>query len=323
MRTLLFASFVGTMQACDSFEARRLESKQEDVEQRLAQMQQQAETLDQEMVRLGLLPKPSSRAQERNAGKVKGRAQLHDHQTPEHVLGEEMPFESSRSGTPTPLPALPSRERLEETTCGFKYKIESLKPISDFVLNRADLGKSSPLVLFEDDEPMAAHAYPRDFQDQCTGVFRHAGFVILFSPSGDSPDSVDEHRYRIDLAPQLPLKRGDDGREMYWVYPGTTLTLAFSRGWEEAWGPLWVDLSGKTSGKAAEPLTLHIGDEVHTFGKDNVFVSTQPDVPQDAWSIRIESPEQGPYFLLDLLTLGNPKHALVVTGPRAFEENKP
>ena len=34
----------------------------------------------------------------------------------------------------------------------------------------------------------------------------------------------------------------------------------------------------------------------------------------DAWSITISSPADGPYVLLDRLTIGNPNHALVVTG---------
>lgn len=322
MRTLWFASFVG-MQACSFLEVRRLEAKQGAVETELAQLHEQASALDQQMVGLGLLPKPAQRAEPRNAGKVKGRAQLNDHQTPTEAVGEAMPVSWARTGTPSPLPELPERERVPETACGFKYKIESLKPISDYVLNRADLGKASPVVLFEDDQPLAAHAYPRDFQDRCAGAYRHAGFVILFSPTGAGPESVETHRYHIEHAPDLPLKRGDDGREMFWVYPGTTLTFSFSRGWDPEWGPLWVDLSGKSSGPTDAPLVIRFAGEEHRFFKDNVFLSTQPEPPTEPWTLEIESPAEGPYFLLDLLTLGNPKHGAVVTGPRAFKGDTP
>ncbi len=323
MRALWFASFVCITQACGSLEARRLEAKQAAVEAELAQLHQQAETLDQQMVGLGLLPRPSQRAATRNTGKVKGRAQLNDHQTPSEALGEAMGVSWGRTGTPSPLPELPELERLPETTCGFKYKIESLKPISDYVLNRADLGKASPVVLFEDDQPLPAHAYPRDFQDRCAGAFRHAGFVILFSPTGSGPEDVENHRYRMGLAPDLPLKRGDDDREMFWVYPGTTVTFSFSRGWDPEWGPLWVDLSGKTSGPTEAPLVVRVAEEEHKFFKDNVFVSTQPTPPEEPWTLQIESPPEGPYFLLDLLTVGNPEQAAVVTGPRAFHGGTP
>ena len=120
-----------------------------------------------------------------------------------------------RNGTPDDLPELPKVSRVPNTACGFKYKIESLKPISDFVLNRSDLGKSSPIVLYEDNKALPGHAYPKAFEESCEGAFRHAGFVILFSPTGDGPDAERRHNYRIGLSEDVPMPRGDDGRPMY------------------------------------------------------------------------------------------------------------
>jgi hypothetical protein len=210
-----------------------------------------------------------------------------------------------------------------ETNCGWKYKLESLKPISDFVLNKADLGKSSPLLLLEDGTPLKGHAAPGDFEKNCRGGYRHAGFVVLFSPTGNSPDAVADHDYTIALSHDVPLPRGDDGRPMYWVYPGTTLKFEFDKPWNSDWGDLAVNLGGRTSGAAAAPLTLTIASEAPvTFEGEAVLHKVEPDFPEGPWSITLSSPADGPFVLLNRLTVGNETAALVVTSERAWRESK-
>ena len=311
MTPLLLTALV----ACQNVELAQLETRQEDMADAHRALDGRVDELREGMIELGMVARP------RPGEPAKGpRAELNDHQRPTTPLLGEYLFSANRTGEPTPLPALPEPERTD-SPCGWKYKIEELKPISDFVLNKLDLGKASPLVLFEDDAPLRSHAFPKQFEQNCAGGFRHAGFVVLFSPTGDAPEAVSDHTYRLALSDEVPMPRGDDGRPMYWVYPGTTLTLTFDRGWDESWGDMLVDIAGRTTAsEAASPLTVTVADEVFEVDGDDLVVSTEPDVQADAWSIRIESPADGPYAVLNLLTVGNPEHALVVTGPVAFKQ---
>jgi hypothetical protein len=41
-----------------------------------------------------------------------------------------------------------------------------------------------------------------------------------------------------------------------------------------------------------------------------------------AWAIRVSSPLDGPYLVVDTLTVGNAERAVVVTGERSFERGR-
>jgi hypothetical protein len=301
--------------ACQNVELAQLETRQDEMSDRHRAVEHEVDEVREGMVELGLV------ARQRAGGGGSGggaRAKLNlAHQLPATSLTGTLPWRAEREGSLPELPPLPEVERTE-SPCGHKYKLEPLKPISDFVLNSHDLGKSSPVLLLEDGEPLRGHAFPKQFEQKCAGAFRHAGFVILFSPTGESPESLSDHSYSIGLSPDLPLLRGDDQRPVYWVYPGTTLTFELDAGWDDAWGELYVDLAGRALGDAASPLEITVSDEVFPFETGDIALTAEPDLPQGPWSIRITSPPDGPYAILDLLTVGNQETALVVTGPRAF-----
>lgn len=313
----MLAPLLLTLAACQNVELAQLETSQHELDDRHDAVARQVQELREDMIELGMV----SRQKAVDAGGP--RAQLNmAHQLPATELTAALPWTVERTGEPSPLPELPEPERTD-TPCGWKYKVEALKPISDFVLNSSDLGKSSPLVLFEDGAPLKAHAFPKQFEQSCGGAFRHAGFVVLFSPTGDSPEAIEDHDYTLGLSSELPLLRGDDNRGMYWVYPGTTVTFTLSEGWSEDWGELWVDIAGRATA-AASPLEITIADESFPIETADVAISTQPDMQQDAWTITLTSPADGPFAILDVLTIGNAENALVITGPRAFKkEQKP
>jgi hypothetical protein len=299
----------GLLCGCGSSELSSLVAKQQESEARQVELQATMSDLKKQMQEVGLVARPA-----RGKGQKRGRGRLNNHLQPKQGLDNELSFQATRTGTADDLPELPKVTRVPNTACGFKYKIEALKPISDFVLSRADLGKSSPVVLYEDNKPLPGHAYPKAFEAACEGAFRHAGFVILFSPNGTGPEARKKHNYRIGLADELPLLRGDDARPMYWIYPGTSVTISFETGWDLEWGPMWVDLDAHRAGGLEGAVSVTIQGEEETYESGDVLISTEPDIPDGPWSITISSPSGGPYVLLNRLTIGNPNHALVVTG---------
>ena len=318
MRRLVLIVSGGLLLGCGSSGVAELVAQQEETEVRQAELQQAMNDLKKQMQEVGLVARPP-----RAKGQRRGRGRLNNHLQPKQPPRDRLLFEAERTGTPDDLPGLPKVARVPNTACGFKYKIESLKPISDFVLNRSDLGKSSPIVLYEDNKALPGHAYPKDFEDGCVGAFRHAGFVVLFSPTGAGPESEKKHNYRIGLSDEVPMPRGDDGRPMYWIYPGTSLTLSFASGWDLAWGPMWIDIDAHRAGGQQGDVSVDIEGEGEVFETGDVLMSTEPDVPSGPWSITITSPSEGPYVLLNRLTIGNPNHALVVTGDTKKKDPSP
>jgi hypothetical protein len=106
---------------------------------------------------------------------------------------------------------------------------------------------------------------------------------------------------------------------MYWVYPGTTLTLSFEGAWDPSWGELKMDLAGRVMDIDQAPVTLTapgFSDELRANG--NFDIKQALEAPTGAWTLEIASPEEGPYVLVDTLTLGNPDNAVVVTSESAW-----
>ncbi|MFT4625562.1 MAG: hypothetical protein ACI8PZ_004230 [Myxococcota bacterium] len=310
----MHAPLLAALFACQNVELAKLETAQELLDDRQRAIAAQTDELRTSMIELGMVARDKPDAQPPGP-----RSELNDHQLPATPLAGTYPVTLSRTGDPPALPPLPEAERTD-TPCGFKFKVEELKPLSDFVLNKLDLGKSSPLLLLEDGKPMPAHAFPKQYEQRCAGAFRHAGFVLLFSPSGTDAGAFGTHEYSLVLSPDVPLRRGDDGRQMYWIYPGTTLTVQFAEGWDETWGEMHVDLAGRVASIAASPLTVTVADEEFEITGEDLVVSTEPDVQQGAWGITLASPPDGPYAIVNLLTVGNAEYARVVTGPRAFNK---
>ena len=154
-------------------------------------------------------------------------------------------------------------------------------------------------------------------QKACTGSYRHAGYLFLFSPSGEV-DAVRERTYRIELADEVPAPR-NDGRPMYWVYPGTTLIFSVPAAWDPAWGEVRLDLAGRVMDFDEFPVTVKapgFSEELRSNG--NFDMSHALESPTGAWSVEIASPAGGPYLVIDTLTIGNPDNAVVMTSEAAW-----
>jgi hypothetical protein len=233
---------------------------------------------------------------------------------PVQSLDGSIQVDVSRTGIPITLPVLGQPSSPEEP-CGWTFDLPRYRSISDLSLRKAGLGRASPLVLMEDGRPLAAHASNDNHLKRCAGAFRHAGSVLQFSPKGNSEAAL-SRAYRLVHDERVPLPRGDDGRELYWVYPGTHLQFTFTGAWpEEADPPVGVIVMKVTGESTSRPSVQAHWDAPQILEGDTPTLRfpVHPLDLMDGWTLHIYSPLEGPYIVVDTLVLGNPGHALVVT----------
>ena len=318
--------------SCAGGQLAELEEEHDALQAEYDDLRENVEGLKNEMVSLGLITQQQANARAKvapkggktgKAGKAPAgrRGRVHGNPRPKNELSEQLTWTATRSGDPADLGSLGTAERAGGD-CGWKLTLESLQPLSDFPLNRDGFGKSGPVVLFEDGQPMTAHAMPEAFENTCSGAFRHAGYTFLFSPTGTVEDGG-RRTYTAALASDFPLARGDDERPMYWVYPGTTATFSFSSGWNAEWGESRLAIAGRLIGEGAAGLDAPgLERDLDTPGNFHIAEVIEPGA--EAFTVEVQAPEGGPYVLIDTLTLGNPDNAVVVTAEAAWaaRENK-
>lgn len=289
----------------------------------LAQLETEERALAEEVAVLRAnVEEMRSRMQE--MGLVAGGPKVTVDVEPENDLAGQIPLEVTRTGEPTPFPPLPAPERRDTTECGFRIGASWLEPLSDQALEQAGSGKASPLLLFQDGRAVQPHAGPAAYEKACKFGFRHAPKYLFLSPDG-FPEAVGG-TWTLGLSPEVPLARGGDGRPMYWVYPGTTLTFEVGAGWDaDTWGEMQVTLDARLmyigapeapAPKPGSPATVSFLGFEHA-GKEKVFgVEHRPEaVPDGPWTIDLASPVDGPFVLVEILVVGNADYGLVVTSP--------
>lgn len=305
--------------ACAGQQIAELEQEHTDLRAEYDDLEQNVVALRSEMVALGLINEQQATAKAAKAPKS-GRAPRG--RLPETRLKDTLGVTAERTGEPTELPPLPEAER-QDNPCGWKFFMRELQPLSDFPLNRDGLGKSSPLQLLENGTALKPHANPEDFADACTGSVRHAGFVFLFSPSGEA-DSPLEQTYTLALDPRFPMPRGDDDRPMYWVYPGTTATFTIDGAWDDQWGVGKLELGGRVIDLTTDGAQVTAPGIQETLSTGGDFIVTKELGPTDgAFTIEVSSPANGPYVLLNQIQIGNPDNALVISSDAQWAADKP
>ena len=309
---------------CASQELRVLEDEQDQLRQEYDTLESNVAALRNAMVESGLVTEQQAMAKAAmpqkggKAARAKGKGKGKEgNALPKNRLNDQLAFTVARSGDIPQLPTLPPHERTD-TECGFKFTVEEFQPISDFPLNKQGFGKSSPVMLLADGVPLTPHAMPTEFGGACVNAYRHAGHVFLFSPD-KRPENAEKTQYTIQLDPALPLERGEDRRPMYWIYPGTTLTVEFARGWDSSWGASQFDLSAKILGEHISPAVVTWADfSAESDQSGMMTITKEAELPSEPFSIVITSPEDGPYVLLNTLIIGNNVNALIVTSEAAF-----
>lgn len=318
-------SWLVALAGCGAVDLARLEAKQEELQGQFDNLQRTVRDMRKEMVDLGMISSQLDGDDPFKAAKAgKGKApagNLRDHQRPELDLASSLPFTATRTGDPVPLPALPEMEK-DEPICGYKFSLPTLKAISDFVLHKhSDVGRASPIELLVDGAAWTGHATGPQLE-ACEGKFRHSGQLVQFSPAGDA-SKANGPRYEIRLSPEVPLARGGDGRPMYWVYPGTTLTFDVDP-WQAGWGAAGLDLAMHLGGEGVGAITVTVGDDTHSLAAtSDGTLSLDPTPNAEGLTVSIASPADGPYVVLQSLTLGNERAALVVTGEAAWKGANP
>lgn len=238
---------------------------------------------------------------------------------PKGGLAGSLSFSVTRQGQLPELPELGEPERRSETDCGWRFSAPWLEPVSDLALEKSGSGKASPILLHQDGARLSPHAMPPRFERSCSGAFRVQPKYIFFSPW--SPDAVDGP-WALSVDEAIPVPRAGDGRGMYWIYPGTSLTFAFEGAWDPAWGDFGLVFDARLLpvGTAEQPRLRPAGMASVTAlgqtreGNDN-RLGLELDTPpgEAAWELVVATPEDGPWVLIETLFIGNDDRSLVVT----------
>lgn len=235
-------------------------------------------------------------------------------QPPEDSLKGAIRFTAVRTGTPASLPLLGQPSQPEEP-CGWAFEVPQLRAISDLALRKSGLGRASPLVLLEDGRALTAHASNDNHVKRCAGAFRHAGNLLQFSPRGHAQAAL-SRAYRLALDERVPVPRGDDGRPLYWVYPGTKLEFTFTGTWPKEAPPPEITAVLKLTGEAQSSASVQAHWEPPQLLEGDTPVLRFPvptETLEEGWSLHVYSPLEGPYIVFDTLALGSAAHGLVVT----------
>ncbi len=220
----------------------------------------------------------------------------------------------TRTGSPPAFPAITPKRGKND--CDWMVDSRSLDALNDLRLSRAHLGMVSPITLLEDGRPLRSHAAPADFNAGCKGAFQHQDRVIKFSPTGPGPDAANGHTYTLGVSEAVPVIDATQ-HEGWWVYPGTTLTLAFAEGWPPD-GPRFVVTAtalalGGSGGEATMTVTGSPVTTFHGAGEQVRGVVSAPS-PNAAWNIEFTSPPAGPWVLLKRVSVGDGPDARTLIG---------
>jgi hypothetical protein len=227
---------------------------------------------------------------------------------------------AARTGEIPTLPPLNAAPERSESPCGWKFVVKELADISDYNLNSLGLGRSGPVLLLADGAPLASHATPAQYDESCAHAFRHAGWAFLFSPEA-APENAEKHSWSLALDTHLPAARGEDGRPMYWVYPGTTVTLTAGRAWDPSWGAMDVDVVTRRVSEGDPPKVTIAGQPVIVpDDKDTAHLHVGLDpIPAEPLIVTVTSEDTGAYVVIDTFTIGNAENAAVVTSEAAWK----
>jgi hypothetical protein len=233
-------------------------------------------------------------------------------------LDDSIAVTVTRTGDGPTFPPLGAPERRASTECGWRFPTAWLEGLSDSKLDETGAGKSSPIQVQLDGSRLEAHATAAGAEKSCRFAFSHRPKYLFVTPA-NTPDNV-AGTWTMGLSPDFPMKTGEG--DVYWVYPGTTLTVAFATGWNgEEWGPpsVRVDARNVYVGEPDRPTANSGAPSVISFlGKDvaskelQVGVDELVEPPDGAWTLEISSPSDGPYVFVKSVAVASPTHRRVV-----------
>ncbi|MDP2313483.1 MAG: hypothetical protein Q8P41_11305 [Pseudomonadota bacterium] len=214
------------------------------------------------------------------------------------------PATVTRRGEPPTLPAPPAPKR-GPWECGWQLNVKGLEGISDTVLGKAGIGAASPLLLAEDGTPLLPHAAREAFDLSCAGGFSHQAGSVKFSPTGGPAEVVPSRAYTLALSDDVPL-RDPFGRELYWVYPGTTLRADAAQGFDAPVDGFAVYVEAHVAIPGTSPATVSwVGGSAPLAVEGAAGSATVAGAaPTAAWGVEVTSPPDGPWLLVRRIVAG-------------------
>lgn len=219
-----------------------------------------------------------------------------------------VPTEITRLGVPDPLPELsaPKADGCKRTFPSPRLAFLSNKDLFD----KLGIGNASPVVLLRDGEPLRPHVQPAD--QACDDTWIHGTGALAAQVTKDGAWSIAWN----EATPGTGRVHNQDV-PVWWVYPGTTLHLAFDQPWDPSRGAPVVQIDAALNGPGELKVTAgDVSGTLASVAGGTVMGRLLPAAPTGAWSIDISVASGGPAAVVKGVTLGEGAKASSVLGER-------
>lgn len=227
--------------------------------------------------------------------------------TEDMVFGDTLlsPVRLQRTGTPTARVNWSGRRKLDDGS--IRGSLPKLTQVSNTHLQGRGLGPWSPLVLFEDGEPMTRLLDVADLAN-CTGCFVHKGSTALFMRGKEEGEVVG------GLTEDFPMVDAQ-GNRVLWVYPGTTLEVSAPA----HTGALTVAAEAQTFVLTRGRPLIRVGDDEAELAEGEIRQAVVQTRTEGPVTIEIASPADGPFVMLTGLWMGQEVLSPLIEPPAALE----
>ena len=222
--------------------------------------------------------------------------------------------EIRREGTPPSLPTVVSI-RKDSAPCSFTASLSEAVDLDFPALWAAGYGPVAPIALSSKRTPLTT-TLQLEGENPCTQQAILGAEQVTFSPK--MPKDANPEDLSLQHRQALPIP-GEE-KDGYWVLPGTALHLNFGQAWDGDPGAFTIRLISEAFSEADGLPTIQYNDQSPTVieptGKRHK-IELNPEAPQQAWTLSIQSPADGPYLLIQGLTIGHGYGAALIVGSTA------
>lgn len=218
------------------------------------------------------------------------------------------PVEVARTATPPALLTWRRGDLDVRSPCAVSVALPGLAGLQAEALAGAGRPHASPLRVHVDGQELP----PGGEVVSCTpGWSWSEGRLVVVAP-GVNPDNLTLH-----LEPNPSLTSAADPVPAWWVYPGTTLTLAFDQAWPFPAGAFDAVLRAHALGPGEGLPLLEVAGAAAPVRRagDRVWAHATPPLPgAGRWTISLSVPADGPFLLLQNLRLGRAPFSVHLVG---------
>ena len=218
-----------------------------------------------------------------------------------------------RTGSP---PQLPRPEPKADKGCTWSLRLKEFGFLSAAGLNRAGIGRATPVRVALDGQPLAPFGNLRKLRDDCGGGSTFPNNSIFFAPAVASEQPP-------DAAPALSAEFPMDSPSgaVFWLYPGTTIAVEYPETETLLGQEITVSVAIVPVGPGEErPQLLAAGMKIPLLERGELLVAQQQiTLSSEALNLQLISPEEAPYALLESLQLASDGSVRQVVG-EGYEE---